>query len=1143
MVRHLTALALMTVLAALLAPASSAQGAFTWPHWTRTAAQGDGDFLDADDWSNHVPGGSEYASIDNGGTAAFNEPVPADFRYAVGTLWLGYGNNSKSGYVKHLNGTLSVSALYLSGDEVPGPTADYEAIYTLDGGTLEAGWVSIADTGNNLFRHLSGTAMIAGLSVGTDAYVVRPGAYELGGAGSPHLMAGRMTVGSLGTFSQDSGAADFDYYSLAGTHEFTAGSLQINKGWAHSGTLSFGGATSISIGDALVDLSLGGTFAGGAAASLTTGPKSMVILPAGFDESAAFGGGVAYGNLTHIRGQTMEIFDGQQWEGWGTVADHVVSSGDIDATSGGWLDFIDGVNVGGDAYVNLRAGDLLVEDLTSGITGGEFAADYIYIGRTTPGTFTASGGVTTVNSIWISDEGGGDGSALGTLVVSGDAQLYSEQGIWIGYDGNGVYDQSGGTVETDTFTVGFNYADWADMTLSGGYLKTGPVRIAAEGAGQVCTVTHSGGHWDCTGSSFMNMATLHDTVATYDMSGDAVLDSERLTVTSDGIGTFNQSGNTVHNIASRLDIYGDADAEGRYNMISGELNIDWRIGLYGAALSEFNHTGGTVTVHEVLAGGTSTYYQTVGFGTYNFTGPGTLTADVINVGQYVNGEFIHSAGTCTVNDSLNVGYLRSYYGNLGEGTYDLSGTGEITSEGTSVGYEGVGAFTQSGGTHTINGRLLIGGVAEGIGSYDLSDGDLVTSDAVIGSGGIGELRQTGGTCTVDGRTAIGVFDSGHGTCEIAGGTFSTVDLVIGSDWVEAVSPPQTPEESHGHGTFAVTDTSADVTVSGSISIGQNGSLVAVPGAVIHMTGSTFANASQTPENLAGLADLEFVFEGGLATVDTFEVAGRQPADAGDDPNFKLGALTVGGTLPGNVQLVNQVDNLPGYGPSDVLCVGRLTVGPGSVLDLGGLALYCDEMVIDPSATILGGAPVFVGQVVVSVWDQQQWCYQNTQLATSTVNPLGDNACEVTVAAAGFVQPGAAYTATISDGDADPGQDQFRVGAVTEAGGELTVELHGGWVTDGGAAASTKGAYTVELTIESAHGSTVSGSVELSLRRLGDIDGDGSVGGADKQMLNNRLNGLIDAGVTYRACDLDGDGSVGGSDKIILNNMINGFIPQ
>jgi hypothetical protein len=71
--------------------------------------------------------------------------------------------------------------------------------------------------------------------------------------------------------------------------------------------------------------------------------------------------------------------------------------------------------------------------------------------------------------------------------------------------------------------------------------------------------------------------------------------------------------------------------------------------------------------------------------------------------------------------------------------------------------------------------------------------------------------------------------------------------------------------------------------------------------------------------------------------------------AGFRDNFALAGLTVGANQIGRVRLVDLFNNSPG---SEAMYVRRLTIGPGSTLDLNGFKLYYGELYLDPMAILI-----------------------------------------------------------------------------------------------------------------------------------------------------------------------------------------------
>ena len=201
----------------------------------------------------------------------------------------------------------------------------------------------------------------------------------------------------------------------------------------------------------------------------------------------------------------------------------------------------------------------------------------------------------------------------------------------------------------------------------------------------------------------------------------------------------------------------------------------------------------------------------------------------------------------------------------------------------------------------------------------------------------------GGTNRARGTLTIGRGPGSQGSYSMSGGILVATDLFIGGE---------------GEGSMHITGPGADLTVERTLRFGPHSTFTAIPDTAFHMTGSAFENESTDPAALAGLANLNLIFEGGTTDIDPFEVAGRDigTAPEGWDLNFELGTLTLGGSAGvGQVVLVDTFDNQPGWDGSEALYVRNLVVGPGSTLDLNGLHLYYLSAQIDPNATIIGGS--------------------------------------------------------------------------------------------------------------------------------------------------------------------------------------------
>ncbi len=166
----------------------------------------------------------------------------------------------------------------------------------------------------------------------------------------------------------------------------------------------------------------------------------------------------------------------------------------------------------------------------------------------------------------------------------------------------------------------------------------------------------------------------------------------------------------------------------------------------------------------------------------------TLITTTTYVGVYNSGSYIQSGGTHTTNGGLILGL------EIGStGTYDLSGTGELSALGEGIGVSGTGVFTQTGGTHKITGceyAFVLGSGEEGVGTYNLQDGIFTIDrnveegdypgDEHIGRSGEGYFNQTGGTHDASNAFVyVGDDQAGYGEYNLSDGDFWAYQLTVG----------------------------------------------------------------------------------------------------------------------------------------------------------------------------------------------------------------------------------------------------------------------------------------------------------------------------------------------------------------------------
>jgi autotransporter-associated beta strand protein len=155
----------------------------------------------------------------------------------------------------------------------------------------------------------------------------------------------------------------------------------------------------------------------------------------------------------------------------------------------------------------------------------------------------------------------------------------------------------------------------------------------------------------------------------------------------------------------------------------------------------------------------------------------SLTATGMAVGYESVGAFNHAGGSLTLSDTLYVGWS----GNSGvNGTYNLSGTGDLRANNESIGDSGTGAFSQANGSNAVSGNLYIGRYSRSAGTYNLSGGSLsVGGNMYVSNQGAGILSQSGGSAAVTGTTYIGSESGTRGAYSLQNGTFNTDVLVVG----------------------------------------------------------------------------------------------------------------------------------------------------------------------------------------------------------------------------------------------------------------------------------------------------------------------------------------------------------------------------
>ncbi len=331
----------------------------------------------------------------------------------------------------------------------------------------------------------------------------------------------------------------------------------------------------------------------------------------------------------------------------------------------------------------------------------------------------------------------------------------------------GLFTQTGNLVKVTGDLILGNVAESTGTFefLDVATLATGNTFVGNEGAGEF---NHwFGKHYVGVNPDLTVQDGLHELIVgrfggstgTYNLGTTGELYSARTIVGDAGsLGTFDQSGDSVHVVMNDLIIGQDPGTTGTYNLkesatltVGGNLYLG-DMGGTGVFTQSFgtNTVAGSLVIGDLSEGGDPSVLKSNG--TYTLSdGALTVQGNAI-VGMFGTGTFQQYGGTHTVGGDLNLAQAWT-----AQGTYTLHG-GTLTVEGSlNIGHDGVGVFEQGGGTNTVSLNLVLGNNPTGEGRYYLKGGDLTSRYARIGLGGFGRFDHTNGTYTVGGEETWGEF--------------------------------------------------------------------------------------------------------------------------------------------------------------------------------------------------------------------------------------------------------------------------------------------------------------------------------------------------------------------------------------------------
>ncbi len=820
-------------------------------YWTLSPSQ-TGDWSSGLNWSgSNAPTMSDYAYIDNGGTAAISvsDTAVCEFLYLGfsgtdsgtiqmpgGSLATYYnefvGNNGVGVFMQSggTNGTTSFGSVLL------GCNSGSSGSYSLSGtGVLSSPGVIVGLSGSGAFTQTGGVESSGTLAIGSGpgssgSYSLRRRALYTGlafvgqsGSGTFTQSGGAVTLASGGSLTVGTNAGASGSYSL-NSGQLLVSSLAVGQSGA--GTFTQSGGSLTATNNEFIGINASGAFgqSGGSnsVSYLNVGSLGSYTFSGG--TLAVVGGGLAVANQggfnatnsTGTLAATSSIIDLSQAT--------LVNTGSMSVSIGPNSLLLLAPSFSTSAFGNYsnptslshNVGTPLTVPAGQGFSGIGSISDHVNcagsITAAASGAINLNGGV-TVSGTGKASLGNGSFIVNDSSGISGGSASLSALNGYVGNYGTGTFSQSGGNLTVTNEYVGNGSNSIGTFIQSGGTNNVDyPNTLDSNYHGLIVANT--------VGSS-----------GSYTLSGSGALSAGTEYVGFSGTGTFTQYGGTNNalpygNDGASLVLGESANSVGSYTLNgSGVLNPNGGVEYIGwSGSGAFTQTGGfnggNCTVWLANAVGSS--------GSYALSGTGTLLTSAEVVGDPGVGTFNQTGGTNTITayDGLALG------AQYGVGTYCLSGSGLLHAYSNEfVGVMGAGTFNQTGGTNLIVGGnlsteqdLTVGGV--GVAIYNLSGGSLSVANTEYIEGGLdgtAVFNQSGGTNNVQ-----TVFWLSGGTYSLSGGALLVPDIsgygvstfnfgggTLIANGAFVTSQPMTLTGSNGN---------ANIVVSGTNSIGLFGAL-------------------------------------------------------------------------------------------------------------------------------------------------------------------------------------------------------------------------------------------------------------------------------------------------------------------------------
>ena len=484
-------------------------------------------------------------------------------------------------------------------------------------------------------------------------------------------------------------------------------------------------------------------------------------------------------------------------------------------------------------------------NVTATLNSGSFAATNEYLGFSGGyiGTVNHSAGSHSVsNRLYVGYQNLGGFTNSGIYNLSGTGTLTANAET-LGYNGAGTINQSGGMHAVSTnLTMDANAGSRGTYNLNGGTLAVNGSILGGAGLGYINinagtmnvgdSINASTAQLGIWGGSLQVANSINveridleggapGSTATFTQSAALTVTTGNLLIASNGgSGHYIQTGG-AHAVVGSAAWIGVNNGTGTYTLSGGSLSVDpsavFGLNVGYGGNGSFIQNGGSFSSGELWIG-----HGVSSTGSYNLSaGDMTVTTEYIGYGQSGGGAgtFTQSGGTHTVNGSLYVG-ISGDYALTGNGTYTLSGTGALSANTLGVGWRGIGTFNQTGGTSTVGTLSLGDDYSGGQGTYNLQGGQLNAGQINVINANSGIIPSvavfnfTGGTLAVG--TFIGNLANNGGT--LAPGASPGTTLVQG-DYTQGETGKLSIElGGTGAGLFDVLQVTGTATLAGELDV-------------------------------------------------------------------------------------------------------------------------------------------------------------------------------------------------------------------------------------------------------------------------------------------------------------------------------------